>query len=339
MPRVSVIIPTFNLASYIGRALDSALAQTYRDFEVIVADDGSTDTTPEVMARYAGRVQYLFQPNRGVASARNLGLSKAAGEFIAYLDADDMWYPQKLERQVAFLDTYKEFGIVHSDTTVIDEADEVLHHRVHQEKHTPVPRGYCLMDLLQRCHVEPLTVMERRDCVERTGKFDERLKGVDDYCRWILAAMEGIAFGYIDEPLAMYRWRPDAFSVSQRRTYSEAFVTMFEILLYEKSLAARCGAEAAAIIRARLYGFQRRLAYFDRTEGRTEEARGRLLRLIRERPFQAELYADFLKACIPPLLAARLRTIRESGLRLGKESHDPSNAKGSGGKGWARGDG
>ena len=100
MPRVSAIVPTFNSAQFLGRSISSALAQSYTDYEVIVVDDGSTDETREVVAQFGDRVRCLYQPNRGPSAVRNLALSVANGELIAYLDADDVWYPHKLERQV-----------------------------------------------------------------------------------------------------------------------------------------------------------------------------------------------------------------------------------------------
>jgi len=312
MPRVSIIIPTFNLARYIGRTLESVFAQTYTDYEVIVVDDGSTDDTRQVLARYAGRLQYLYQGNRGVAAARNIALDKATGELIAYLDADDMWYPQKLEKQVDFLDRHEECGVVHSDTAVIDESDRIIYSEFNRQMHRDVPQGQCLMPLLQRCHIQPLTVMERRDCVEQTGGFDERLRGVDDYMRWILLAIEGVEFGYIDEPLAMYRWRGGQFSSSQTRTYWEAFVTMFNLLLKEKGLRSRCGEEAVAIARNRLYSLRHDLAYLDRAEGRTDQARRRILSLIQQWPLLPELYVELLKSCVPPALLTRLRMLKQS---------------------------
>jgi len=297
MPRVSIIVPTFNLARYIGRALESVFGQTYTDYEVIVVDDGSTDNTRDVLALYAGKLRYYHQVNKGVAAARNRGLTQATGELIAYLDADDMWYPGKLERQVAFLDTYKQCRIVHSDTAVIDEKDRVIYSRFNQQTKRAVPQGQCLMTLLRHGHIEHLTVVERRECVERTDGFDERLRGVDDYMRWVLLAIEGVEFGYIDEPLAMYRWRAGQFS--HTRPYRQTLVTMFELLLSEKGLQARCGREAADLVRNQLYTVRRDLAYLDRTDGRSRDARRQLLGLIREWPFRAQLYVALLKSVFP----------------------------------------
>src|SRR5262245_21557274 len=191
MPRVSVIIPTFNCSRFIGQALASVFVQTYSDFEVIVADDGSTDDTQEIVERYGKRITQVRQANRGPAAARNLAISKAGGEFIAYLDGDDVWYSHKLETQVAFLGANKACGIVHSEFTVIDETDRVIHRRFNRETRPeiPPPQGHCELDLLRRCHIQIPTVLERRDCFRKVGGFDERLKGVEDYARWILLAM------------------------------------------------------------------------------------------------------------------------------------------------------
>ena len=310
MPRVSVIMPTFNCSRFIGQALGSVFAQTYSDFEVIVADDGSTDDTQDIVERYGRRITHLRQTNQGPAAARNLAISRASGEFIAYLDADDVWYSHKLERQLAFLDANKSCGIVHSDFTDIDETDRVIHRRFNHETRAaiPPPRGHCELDLLRRCHIQIPTVLERRDCFRKVGGFDKRLKGVEDYARWISLAMKGVAFGYIEEPLAMYRRTPGSLSSSTRRNL-EGFLQIFEILVHENGLAHR-GDEAMEIVRHRTYSLRRQLAYLDRIEGHTKEARRHLLGLIWGSPLRAELYMDLLKSTVPAAMCAQLRRFR-----------------------------
>lgn len=310
MPRVSVIVPTYNCARFLARALQSVLVQGYSDYEIIVVDDGSTDDSREVISRFDGKIKYLYQPNRGPSSARNLALSRASGELIAYLDADDIWYPQKLHRQVAFLDAHRECGLVHSDMAIIDEVDRVIHLRFNRETGRNVPYGYCTIDLLRRAYIQTATVLERREGIDHTANFDERLGCHEDYLRWILVAMEGMAIGYIDEPLTMYRWRIGS-QYSNRRRVLEDLVRMFEILSSEKALALRLGREAADIVRARLYGVRKELAYLNRIEGRTEEARGSVISLLLESPLHTELYAEYLKACVPARLATRLKRLRQ----------------------------
>ena len=301
MPRVSVIIPSYNCARYLGRAIDSASAQTYKDYEILVVDDGSTDDTKDVAMQYGRKVTYLYQQNRGVSAARNHAILKANGELLAYLDADDMWYPEKLERQVAFLDVHQECGMVHSEMSVINEQDEILHLRFYEETKRSVPQGHCVQQLLMRCHIQPLTVVERRSSFDRVGGFDERLRVAEDYLHWIMIAAEGQALGYMAEPLGKYRWRTGSL-IGNRPRLLEDYVRICDILLHEKPIAARHGEECADILRARSYKVQRELAYLDRIEGRNESARRRLASLIKKRPSQFELYVDLLKAYLPASL-------------------------------------
>jgi glycosyltransferase involved in cell wall biosynthesis len=304
MPRVSITIPTFNCARFLGRAIDSALAQTYADYEIVVVDDGSTDDTREVLARFGDKIRYVYQANGGLSSARNLALSHAAGEFVAYLDADDLWYPHRLETQVAFLDAHEECGFVHSDVTIIDEADRVIHQRFNAENGREVPQGYCTLNLLRRCHVQIPTVLERRACIERVGNFDGRLKTAQDYLHWIRIAMDGMAVGYIAEPLAMYRRTTSGLSSSPRRVLDD-YVIIFEELLADPALRLRYGRDAVDIARGHLYAGRRELSYLDRVEGRTTHSLGHTLSLVRQWPLRTQLYVDMLKTCLRSVLPAR----------------------------------
>ncbi len=313
MPRVSVLIPTFNCAQYLGRAINTALDQTYRDFEIIIVDDGSTDETKEVVAQFGNKVTYHYQPNKGLSLARNVTLGKASGEFFAYLDADDMWYPQKLERQVAFLDANPNCGFVHSDISVINEDDEILYRCFNQDTGRKVPVGTCIQDLVQRCHIQILTVFERRVCSETVGYFDPRLSVAQDYFRWIMIASHGWRVGYIDEPLGLYRWRKGSL-MSNRHRLVEDFERICHILLADEAFKTRCGRETIPFISGRLYTAKRELAYLDRIEGQNRLAKRRLFELIKRWPLQSELYADLVKVYLPAGLLSKLRTMNRSGL-------------------------
>jgi len=302
MPRVSVIIPSYNCARYLRRAIDSASEQTYKDYEIVLVDDGSTDDTKDVVMQYGQKVTYLYQQNQGLSAARNQGISKASGELLAYLDADDMWYPEKLERQVAFLDAHPECGIVHSEMSIINEQDEVLHVRFYEETQRSVPQGYCMQQLLMRCHIQPVTVVERRNLFDLVGGFDKRLLVAQDYLHWIMIAAEGQAVGYLAEPLGKYRWRAGSLIGNQPRLL-EDYVRICDILLHEKPIASRHGDDCADILRSRLYLVQRELAYLDRIHGRSESAKRRLANLIKESPGQFELYVDLVKAYLPASLS------------------------------------
>lgn len=297
MSRVSVVIPTYNCARFLGRTIDSALRQTYRDFEVIVVDDGSTDETQTLVAGYGEPVHYIYQPNQGASAARNVAVARSAGEFIAYLDADDLWSPEKLARQVEYLDAHPACGFVHTEVSVIDEDDQILHSRFNQETGRAVPQGRCVREVLLRSHIQTLTVIERRSAYDKAGSFDLRLPIAQDYLHWILVVLAGYEVGYLPEPLAQYRWRAGSLMSSQRRLLDD-FVRIYETLLTEHYLEQTHGAEMGHIVKEQLYATQRQLAYVERRECSTATARRRLRSLIRRWPLQLELYVDLLKTYV-----------------------------------------
>ncbi|MBA5874284.1 MAG: glycosyltransferase [Nitrospira sp. CR1.2] len=297
MPRVSVVIPTFNCERFIRRTVDSALAQTYRDFEVIVVDDGSTDGTREIMEEFGLRVRYLVQSNQGASAARNRAIESATGEFIAYLDADDLWAPDKLARQVEYLDAHPACGMIHTEVAVVDEQDSVLHARFNQETQRAVPQGACLRQLLQQSHIQTLTVVERRSAFDRAGKFDLRLPVAQDYLHWIQVVLEGYEVGYLPEPLGLYRWRAGSLMSSQRRLLGD-FVRIYHILLTEHDIERHDRRDIVQLVEAQLYQQERRLAYLERRECSGALARHRLRNLIRRWPLRFELYADFAKSYV-----------------------------------------
>ena len=204
---VSVVIPTYNRAHILGRAIDSVLSQTYQPVEVIVADDGSIDRTPETVARYDRRVRYVRQNNAGVSAARNLGLREAQGEFIALLDSDDQWLPWKLELQVAAMRAFPEVGMVWTDMVATDESGASISSAYLRTMYSAYSRVDTSRVMAARARVaafgvvgtEPFaarqilsgdlfpymllgnlvhtsTVMLRRERVKATGGFDESLR-------------------------------------------------------------------------------------------------------------------------------------------------------------------
>jgi glycosyltransferase involved in cell wall biosynthesis len=309
MPRVSVIMPAFNCAPFIERALRSALAQTYRDHEIIVVDDGSTDETRQTLAPWMDKVQYFHQANRGLPSARNAAVARASGEYFAYLDADDMWYPDKLEQQVAFLDAHPDCGMVHSEVSFIDEADQILVHAWYRESQGQPARGMCALDLLDALQIQVPTVVERRAAYESTGGFDPRLRRCEDYLHWVQIALNGYAIGFLDRPLAMYRRRSGSLTRS-RAAMGEAVIQVFRLLVEENDLYGRLGAPAREVVRRRVAAIRRSLPDFYRWQGRNDLARRRAFDLIRHSPLDIPSYVAFLKACVPSLLAERLRELR-----------------------------
>lgn len=198
--QVSVIIPTYNSAKYVVEAVESVLAQTYKDFEVIVIDDGSTDETEQVMRRYQTPVRYIRQQNGGVAVARNRGIAESCGKYVAFLDADDTWLPHKLERQLEALRQQSPHRACYSAFTVVDSELNPMGISRSQRQ------GKALEDLLMRGNVigSICTVVCERSLFENIGGFDPELSQCADWDMWVRLAAK-TEFLYLDEPLVTYR--------------------------------------------------------------------------------------------------------------------------------------
>lgn len=184
-PFVSVIVPTFNRENVICRCLDSVLRQTFVNYEVLVVDDASDDNTLNLVKQYSGqdrRVRYIRKTtNRGVQVARNTGMQLAKGDFIAFLDADDEWFPEKLEKQVnQFQELPEDVALIHCGTEVVNQ-DRKSHVR------RPLNRGYIFQDLIVRGNVIVATssVIIRYDVISTIGLFDETIPEIEDYEYWI----------------------------------------------------------------------------------------------------------------------------------------------------------
>ncbi|MBD9436412.1 glycosyltransferase [Pseudoxanthomonas sp. PXM03] len=176
---VSVIIPTYNRRDLLPRAIDSVLAQTRRVDEIIVVDDGSTDGTADMLeARYGERVKHVWQSNAGVSAARNHGLRLARGRYLALLDSDDEWLPEKTALQVAFLESRPDFGMVVCDVERID--GDYRHIDVFHRREVIREDGWALRWLLHNPALIPASVMVRRQVVDQLGGFDEALRTAED---------------------------------------------------------------------------------------------------------------------------------------------------------------
>ena len=194
-PRVSVIIPVYNGERYFARTIESVLAQTYSAKEIVIVDDGSRDTSQEVIARYLhhSNVHLVTQKNAGVAAARNTGISAAAGEYIALVDQDDLWLPDKLARQVEYLDAHPEIALVHSNIHFIDEAGE----RIPDPEWAWVAPtfGQVLPELVKQNSICTCTVLLRKSVLEQVGLFRQELAPADDWDLWLrIAAKHPIGF-------------------------------------------------------------------------------------------------------------------------------------------------
>jgi glycosyltransferase involved in cell wall biosynthesis len=181
-PRVSVVIPTYNSARFLREAIQSVLNQTYSDFEVVIIDDGSTDDTESVVRSFGERVSYVKQPNRGVSAARNQGIRDAKAEYVAFLDSDDIWLPNKLAEQIPLLEQDPELGLVYSDWAVVPEHGEAEPSFL---KKVPGSSGHVFEALLQWGFILTSGTVVRRACLDEVGYFDETLSIAQDYDLWL----------------------------------------------------------------------------------------------------------------------------------------------------------
>lgn len=179
-PLVSVIIPTYNRGWIVREAVDSVISQEFTNFELIVVDDGSTDDTGEVLAACSDRITIVHQRNMGVSAARNRGIARASGQFVAFLDSDDLWLPKKLSEQVKFFNSRPDALICQTEEIWIRDGVRVNPGKRHQK-----PSGMIFEPSLHLCLVSPSAVMMRRSLFVETGLFDEGLPACEDYDLWL----------------------------------------------------------------------------------------------------------------------------------------------------------
>jgi glycosyltransferase involved in cell wall biosynthesis len=209
IPQVSVIIPTYNQAQYLAEAIESVLGQTYRDFEIIVVDDGSTDKTPEIAKRFGNAVRYIRQENQGLAGARNTGIMATCSNFVSLLDSDDTWMPTYLEEIMATVAQYPEATVFYCYAECMDASGCTLP----QVLGGPVvPSDAMYHTLLRANFLIPSTITLRRSVIVAAGLFDETFRRLQDWELWIRLLKEGRHFVGLVEVLARYRIHPYSLS-------------------------------------------------------------------------------------------------------------------------------
>jgi glycosyltransferase involved in cell wall biosynthesis len=216
VPAVSVIMPAYNVARYVGAAIESVCAQTFRDLELLVVDDGSTDETPAMVRGYAlrdSRVRVVRQPNGGISSARNRGLRESTADVIAILDSDDLWEPGFLEAQLRILAERPDVDIVTGNAWDLGGRHDGRPARPWPDAR-PEPDLHTIITDEQAVFI--MSVFRRR-VYETIGGFDESLRTNEDYDLWLRAAAAGLRFARNDRPLGHYRRRDDSLSASEVR--------------------------------------------------------------------------------------------------------------------------
>jgi glycosyltransferase involved in cell wall biosynthesis len=201
--RITALIPTYNSAQYIRETVDSVLSQTYPIHEVIVVDDGSTDSTQEVLASYGNRIRYIRQPNAGPPAARNTGLALATGDLIALLDSDDLWAPKKTELQMDYLQRHPSCGLVYTDMKTFDDSG-IIEESVKISRNLTYPSGNIFPQMFYETLFQTSAVLMRKSCIDAVGGFDADLRMGDDY-ELFLRISRHYEMGCVDEPLILYR--------------------------------------------------------------------------------------------------------------------------------------
>jgi glycosyltransferase involved in cell wall biosynthesis len=198
---VSVVIPAYNAGPFIADAVQSALAQSYRPLEIVVTDDGSTDGTATVLKQFGSAIQVVSQPNGGLASARNSAVRASRGEFVAFLDADDTWHPDKIARQVAAISSDNACGVVHTAASFVDGNRRPVDRKRHPWHERPF-RGRCSAELIAHNTIVVSSVLMRRHLMPADGF--RPFYGCEDWDLWLRVSAHA-DFAYVDEPLTQYR--------------------------------------------------------------------------------------------------------------------------------------
>jgi glycosyltransferase involved in cell wall biosynthesis len=228
MPKVSVIIPVYNAEKYIKDAIDSVLNQTYKDLEIVVVDDGSTDKTKEIVeiqrrkvVRVHVDIEYIYQMNKGPGAARNTGIKAATGEYIAFLDSDDMWMPEKIGKQVVKFKENPDYGLIHTDRIRL-EPDGTL--RTTKGK---TLEGDVFKELLMGNFIVCSSVLIKKSCFDDIGLFDEdRNNRAEDYDIWLRIA-KNYQIGFIAEPLIRYRVNFNGYNRSDIKAMYDSVENVF----------------------------------------------------------------------------------------------------------------
>jgi len=296
MPKVSVILPCYNGARWVDGAIGSILAQTYKNFELLIIDDGSADASMVTIAPFIcdKRIRYVYQDNIGFSGAINRGLRESSGELVGFIGQDDLWMPNKLEVQVKYFDEHKNVDLVHSNCYFIDSGGRII--RVRDIK---IPSFCSRKKLIEHLFIKNFvgfeTVLVKRDCFDEVGFLDERMTGFSDHDVWLRIAGSFNISGYIDLRLVKKRLHKSQLSNSARYD-----VLKDEFLLVKKAIDRYPFLKKAK--RKRLASLYYTWGITLLQKGNTEEAKQKLLKAIRCQPWKLKATAAYIAPSLYALL-------------------------------------
>lgn len=301
---VSVIIPTYNCDKYISEALDSVLQQTYSDYEIIVIDDGSTDTTKEIInTKYQQAVRYYYVKNSGVSAARNFGISMAQGELIAFLDADDIWMPEKLEKQTALFNESTNLGMTFTENYFFNEQGITTYKANKRER---LMHGDIVRNIFLKSYVVTSTVMVRKNVFDTVGPFEEGLTVAEDDNMWMRIGMRyGVEL--LDEPILMYRITEGSLSRTSQNIFDGVKKNIEIIKNKYPDLYSRLGTSAIRRKYSHLF-FSEGYNYI--LQGKQKEARSNFIRSYFNYPYELKSLLYAISTYLPHMIIEIIRNIK-----------------------------
>lgn len=354
MAQVSVIVPAYNCEPYVAAAVESVLGQGHDGLELIVVNDGSTDGTMRVLEPYRGQLRVLEQQNAGAAAARNAGLQAAQGEFIAFLDADDWWYPSRLPAQLAAFRQHPTAGLVFTDFRVVDvDGVPYMQNGIREwysvlrdaaatpwakvfSAAAPVPvldthgtlasataySGRVARLLFLGNFINTSSVLVRREALLRAGLFDTSLGTEEDYDYWLRIAYDW-EMAYVDAPLVARRRRPGQLTSTDQLER----VVRNVLRVIERAATQLDGIVTPTDVRLRLGHMHRNLAVICLRSGRNDEARSHLRLSLDKQPGALLSYMLLLLALCPAGLFARLERLNRRLLRGRRRASNDSSTR------------
>jgi glycosyltransferase involved in cell wall biosynthesis len=299
-PYFSVVMAAFNYGRFIAEAMRSVTAQTFADWELIVVDDGSTDDTPDVVRPFLAdpRIRYHRHENRGQPATENVGVGMARGDWIAFLDADDRWFPEKLARQVSLIERNPSVSVVYGELMLMDPNGNPL----------PTPlrtqyRGYIVKELFRQNEIPFSTAVVRRSVIEEVGGFNAEYRHANDYDLWLRVAASGHAFDFVPEPLVWYRTgHPNLSSrgdvqLGTALTIMDRFVDAYPDLLQRRWID-RCYSETYC-----------HLGMVFQAKGLLLSASRWYMRSLRRAPTNREALSMLLRLCLPKPAVAFIKRV------------------------------
>jgi len=297
---VSIIVPAYNMARFTEETVESLLDQSHPHLEIIVIDDGSTDNTGEVLERFSERITYVYQENRGACSARNHGFLLSKGDFVAFLDCDDTYHPEKVERFLEKFRARPDVGMIYSPEYLIDEDNRVI--GINSPRRPPTGRVF--PRLLNNNFIGSSTPVIRREAFERAGKWDEAIFTTADWEMW-LRVSRSCEIDFINEPLSSSRQVSLYNQRNVEKTEREACYVLEKLRKEGVASKKLRAAKSNVDILLHRYAFENK---------RYRDSLGYLSEAIAANPFQLKAYAHLtLSAFSRPLYRAILQRKRRAG--------------------------